>query len=193
MLTKSQNASRLQETRARMEDLMTKATAKDRASIEKHLAACDTQSDPARGDIWRRLAGMLGQLVGLPARTCGAAALTFFIPDGKYRKQVFALEDHRDGTVFVYLPDVSVKALREKLLVKTGTALTLPGWSEPYAEVIDGGVPELPNHIKPMLGWNRKAIKLTITADGSESLQVKTAEDLCALAAKDWADVVPQQ
>ena len=66
-----------------MEDLMTKATAKDRASIEKHLAACDTSGDSTRGDVWRRLAGMLGQLVALPARASGAyAVLTFFIPDG---------------------------------------------------------------------------------------------------------------
>jgi hypothetical protein len=186
MLTKPQSASRLQETRSRMEDLLTKATAKDRTSIEKHLAAYDSQSDPSHGDTWRRLAGMLGQLVPLPARTAGAAALTFFIPDGKYRKQVFALEDHRNGTIFVYLPDISAKALRQKLLVKSGNAFALPGSSEIYAELVDSTTPEPPVHIKPMLGWNRKALKLTITATDSESKPVKSAEELCALAAEDW-------
>lgn len=171
-----------------MENLLTKAAAKDRATIEKHLAACDTSGDASRGDVWRRLAGMLGDLVALPARASGAYALTFFIPDGKYRKQVFALEDHRDGVIFVYLPDIATKAVHEKLLEKSARGLTLAGSVEIFAEVIDSTTPEPPIHIKPMLGWNRKAIKLTIRADSPENPQVQAAEKLCELAAKDWAD-----
>jgi hypothetical protein len=191
MLTKPQSASRVQETRARMEDLLMRITAKDRAYIEKHLTACDSARDPAHGEAWRRLAGLLGQLVALPPRMSGPQALTFFIPDGKYRKQVFTLEDRGDGVMVVYLPDVMNKALREKLLAKSGEEFTLPGSHEPFAQVIDGNVPELPNYIKPMLGWNRKAIKLSVHVDGSGHDQLHAAEELCALAAKDWA--VPVQ
>ena len=176
MLTKSQNASRHQETRTRMEDLLTKMTVKDRAGIEKHLAVCDTGTDPTRGEIWRRLAGLLGQLVSLPARTSGPHALTFFIPDGKYRKQVFALEDRGDGTVFVYLPDITAKAIREKLIAKAEGGFSLPGSRDVFGELVDGNMPELPNHIKPMLGWNRKALKHTLGVGGPESQRMQATE-----------------
>ncbi|HEY1685227.1 MAG TPA: hypothetical protein VGG19_10720 [Tepidisphaeraceae bacterium] len=176
-----------EEIAARLEEMLSKVTAKDRAGVEKHLALCDAERDAAHGEVWRRLAGLLGGLVSLPAKTSGATALTFFIPDGKYRNQVFALEDRRDGTLLLYVPDVIDKAVRQNLLAKGDGFYTLPGSDRLFAQVIDGSLPELPNHIKPMLGWNRKAIRISINTDFPDKRQLTTAELLCCLAAENWA------
>lgn len=175
------------EIAARLEEMLSKVTAKDRAGVEKHLALCDAEGDAAHGKVWRRMAGLLGGLVSLPARTCGPTALTFFIPDGKYRKQVFALEDRRDGTLLVYIPDVTQKALEQTLLAKGDEFYTLPDSERLFAEVVDSSLPELPNHVKPMLGWNRKAIRISINTNFPDKRQLSTAELLCCLAAESWA------
>ena len=175
------------EITARMDEMLAKVTAKDRAGMEKHLALCDAESDARHGNVWRRLAGLLAGLVSLPPRTCGSTSLTFFIPDGKYRQQVFALEDRRDGTLLVYLPDVATKAVRQALLAKDDGHYILPGTDRLFAEIIDSNLPELPSHVKPMLGWNRKAIRLSISTDFPDSRQLDTAELLCCLAAESWA------
>lgn len=175
------------EITARMEEMLSKVTAKDRAGVEKHLALCDAEQDATHGRVWRRLAGLLAGLVSLPARTCGASAMTFFIPDGKYRQQVFALEDRRDGTVLVYLPDVAHKAVTQSLLAKCDGGYTLPDSDHLYAEIIDGSLPEAPSHVKPMLGWNRKAIRVSISTNFHDKSQLSTAELLCCLAAESWA------
>ena len=92
---------------------------------------------------------------------------------------MFALEDHRDGVIFVYLPDISGKAVHAKLLEKSPQGLKMPGTADVFAELVDSTTPEPPIHIKPMLGWNRKAIKLTIRgSEGAESPQVEAAEQL---------------
>jgi hypothetical protein len=38
-----------------------------------------------------------------------------------------------------------------------------------------------------MIGWKRKAIKLTLPTSDPDGAQVRVAEALCALAAKQWA------
>lgn len=97
-----------------------KPVVRDRVNLEKHLTACDAESDPAHGALWRRLMVKFSQLAPMPVTTVGIQVVRFFIADGKYRMQVFALEDNYDGSLVVYLPNVLTKAVSEKILVKTG-------------------------------------------------------------------------
>jgi hypothetical protein len=161
---------------ADMETFLTGLAGKDRSNIEKHLAACDAEGDPDHGKLWRRLAVSLRKLAPMPVQTVGQHAVQFFIADGKYRMQVFALEDARDGRLMVYLPDVLAAA------EKAGTPM---GVLKP--ESLDAAnTPNPSPHIKHMLGWNRKAVRLTIPIHASNA-HVTAAENLCALAANRWA------
>jgi hypothetical protein len=144
---------------ADMETFLTGLAGKDRSNIEKHLAACDAEGDPDHGKLWRRLAVSLRKLAPMPVQTVGQHAVQFFIADGKYRMQVFALEDARDGRLMVYLPDVLAAA---------------------------ENTPNPSPHIKHMLGWNRKAVRLAIPIHASNA-HVTAAENLCALASNRWA------
>jgi len=161
---------------ADMETFLTGLAGKDRSNIEKHLAACDAEPDPTHGKLWRRLAVALRKHAPLPVQTVGQHAVQFFIADGKYRMQVFALEDARDGRLMVYLPDILAKA------EKAGAAL---GVLKP--EALDAAnTPNPSPHIKHMLGWNRKAVRLTLPTRASPQ-QVNAAESLFAIAAEGWA------
>src|ERR671914_2468396 len=80
-----------------MDTFFTGLSAKDRSNIEKHLATCDAEARPEHGKLWRRLALALRRLAPLPVQTVGQHSVQFFVPDGKYRMQVFAMEDARDG------------------------------------------------------------------------------------------------
>ena len=161
---------------ADMETFLTGLAGKDRSNIEKHLAACDAEPDPQQGKLWRRLAVGLRKLAPLPVQTVGQHAVQFFIADGKYRMQVFALEDGRDGRLMIYLPDILAEA------EKAGAPL---GVLKP--EALDAAnTPNPSPHIKHMLGWNRKAVRVTLLTHAS-SQQVSATEKLCALAADRWA------
>ena len=67
----------------------------------------------------------------------------FYVPDGKYRMQVFALEDLRDGNVNVYCGDVLKDALAAGVLTapkkgaepntyKLGSVPTRRWWWTPW-------------------------------------------------------------
>ena len=203
-----------------MDTLLTGLSAKDRSNIEKHLAACDAEPSPQHGKIWRRLAVALRRLAPLPVQTAGQHAVQFFIPDGKYRMQVFALEDGNNGQLMVYLPDVLAEAQKSGLLSKrgakaggdvaaaasadvstaSGSVITTAGGggAQEYAirgakgvvlrlEALDAAnTPNPSAHVKNMLGWNRKALRVTLLTV-SPPEQIAATEQLCALAAKSWA------
>jgi hypothetical protein len=172
-----------------LEDLLGRVAAKERAKIEKHLVACDGETDSAHADVFRRLVTMLDSRAGAGVDSVGGQAWRFFVPDGKYRLQVFALEDRGDGTLRVFLPDVLASALKGGVVAKTAipNEYTLKGAaSRPvHIETIDQDKPEPPAHVKSMLGWGRKAIAITIPVTGPVA-QVNVAEALCTLAAKKW-------
>lgn len=172
----------------RFDELLAKVGAKDRANIEKHVAACEAEPDPGHALLWKRLAGLLASLVPLPPQTVGQQALMYFVPDGKYRMQVFALEDKRDGQILLYLPNVMQQAVREKILVKDGDQYSLADdTGTPFTIVaMDAKTANPPQHVKHMIGWNRKAVMLTFHAARSESSQAQAAEALCTLAARQW-------
>jgi hypothetical protein len=171
--------------------LLARAGAKDRASIERHVAACDAE-DAGHGALWRRVAARLGTLAPLPVTTLGQHAVLFFIPDGKYRMQVFALEDKRDGQLYVYVPDVLADAAKKKILGKSVEEgkYAIPGAAKHTLEVhaMDAAnTPEPPQHVKNMLGWNRKALRIALPANEAKSQAVSAAESLASLAATKWA------
>ena len=178
---------------AEYQALLARAGAKDRASIERHVAACDAEEGgAAHGALWRRIAARLGTLAPLPVTTLGQHAVLFFIPDGKYRMQVFALEDKRDGQLQVYVPDVLADAAKKKILGKSVEEgkYAIPGAGKQTLEVhaMDAAnTPEPPQHVKNMLGWNRKALRISLPATEAKSQAVSAAESLATLAAAKWA------
>jgi len=192
---------------------------KDRQNIQRHLAAVDAEAGPAHGRLWRRLAVTLRKLAPLAVQTVAQQAVQFFVADGKYRMQVFTLEDKRDGTLQVYLPDVLDAAFKAKILAKPGKrAATAASRTKPANGIpvgpLDGPVPvvaveypilakageslriesldnhnspEPPPHVRHMLGWNRKALRISLPANSSPA-EAGAVEALCELAAKSWAE-----
>jgi hypothetical protein len=178
-----------QEIGERLEELLAKASMRDRAVLEKRLAILDTDADSARATFWRQWFVKLSSLVSLPAHPLGSNALQFFIPDGKYRMQVFALDDVGNGSLVLYLPDVLAKAVRNKLLVKNADAYS-PAQAPNQIltiERMDASTQNPPEFMKHMMGWNRKAVKLTLHMSSRENQQFRAAEELCELAATEWS------
>src|SRR5271154_3528215 len=91
--------------RGNFEPVLDRVGVKERTKIEKHLAVCDAEATGAHGQLWRRVVGVLGELAPLSMESAGANTWRFFIADGKYSLQVFALEDPLDGLLRIYLPD----------------------------------------------------------------------------------------
>jgi len=159
---------------------------KTRAAVDKHVAACSADAALAYGRTWKRLAELLARYAPHAAEVTGAA-LRFYILDGKYRRQVFVLEDLRDGIIQVYLPDVLAAALEQGILgppegasypvLRAGIRLDL--------EIINADTKDLPDFCKAMLGWGRRAIKTGLPVSAGEP-QVHIIERLCALAADTW-------
>jgi hypothetical protein len=192
---------------------------KDRQNIQRHLAAVDAEAGPAHGRLWRRLAVTLRKLAPLAVQTVAQQAVQFFVADGKYRMQVFTLEDKRDGMLHVYLPDVLDAAIKAKILARPGKrAATAASRTKPANGIpvgpLDGPVPvvaveypilakageslriesldnhntpEPPPHVRHMLGWNRKALRISLPANSSPA-EAGAVEALCELAAKAWAE-----
>jgi hypothetical protein len=184
-------------------------SAKDKASIEKHLTALDTQGDSGHAKVWRRMAKHLRRLAPRPMKSVGQQILQFYVPDGKYQMQVFVLEDKRDGSMSVYLPDVLAEAQKAKILGKPSPAKKPAAELDKLApakppgpapmeypivgqddqtltiEAFPSNTPDPPSHMKPMLGWNRKAVRVTITP--KTGVHLDAVEALCNLASKSWA------
>ena len=182
-----------------VEAVLTKAGTKARGHLEKHFAACDASANPERGKLWRHLMVTLNKLAPLPVLTAGSHAVQFFVPDGKYRMQAYALEDPGDGTLLVYAPDALAEAVDAGLLLPPpGQPANPPQGPRDYivaaaktqtlrVEPMDGRYPAEPAaHMKNMLGWNRKALRITLPCSASPA-QVAAVEGLCALATREWA------
>jgi hypothetical protein len=172
---------------AEFEGLLARCGVKDRTNLEKHLALCDAEPHPGHAKLWRRLAGRMAALGSLPVQTAGPGVLLFFIPDGKYRLQVFSLEDRRDGQLLIYTTDVLDQAVAKKILAKAGGQYVVAGNKAVAINVeqIDAAnTPDPAPHYKHLIGWNRKAIRITLNASEADSPVVGAVEAICALAAK---------
>src|SRR5688572_31261627 len=174
------------------ENFLTTMSARDRANIEKHVAVLDAEAGPGHAKSWRQLALILRRLAPLSANTIGPQVIQYFVADGKYRMQVFALEDKRDGSILVYLPDVLAASIKAGILAKppAGHANDYPIRSAKaealHVESLDAAnTPDPHPAIKHMLGWNRKALRLTLPALANTA-QIAATEAMCALAAKAW-------
>src|SRR5688572_25933629 len=176
------------------EEFLGKLVTRDRANAEKRVAALEAEGSPERARLWRRLACCLMTLAPHAAKLVGKQTLQIYVADGKYRMQVFALEDLQDGNFTVYCPDVLDEA------VKSGLLMPAPS-SEPHdyvtrsaeplrVERLDGKSLHPAAHIKDLTGWNRKALRITVPPTPSAE-QVEAAELLCAVAAQRFVRAAP--
>ena len=104
--------------------------------------------------------------------------------------QVFAIEDQRDGNVIVYCSDALEDATKAGFFStkkKAGeTSVTVKGTDERLpVELLDGKTPNPVPFVKDMLGWNRRALKITLPIDSTSSL-LTAVENLCAVSVRKW-------
>jgi hypothetical protein len=187
-----EKARQLLDKRTSFDDFRGKVSARDGGNVDRHLAAMAEEPDDAHRTLWKRLATTLASLAPHSITTTGQQVISFFIADGKYRMQAFALEDKRDGSLVIYASDALKDAIDSKLLRG-------PGKDSESAYQIDGGqtlsvepltaqnTPNPQPFYKHMLGWNRTAVRITLPVKATTE-QLVVAENLCALAALRWAD-----
>lgn len=176
-------------------EFLAKLAQKDKVNAERRVALLEEEPDPARARLWKRLACTLMTLAPQSAKLAGRQTIQFYIADGKYRMQVFALEDLQDGNFTVYCPDVLDEAIAAGLLMgaeEPGAPFRRVASSkEPLLiESLDGSSLNPAAHYKDLLGWNRKALRITLPPSASAA-QIETTELICALAAHHFAVAKP--
>ncbi|GEM_PF-720729 len=158
------------------------------ASVEKHVEFCSGESALGYGRIWKRFACLLSRLAPHLIEATGQQTVKFYIPDGKYRVQVFTLQDSRKGIIQIFLPDIVSLALSRKL-IKPGNSTThiydIPGDAGTHVELepLNAETKDLPDCCRPMLGWGRRAIRTSVDVTADEK-QIHAVERLCELAAE---------
>src|SRR5438128_931554 len=98
------------------DNMVDRLSPKDRQNMEKQLTGYDQSGDKGRADLWKRLVGTMSDLAPLPPKTSAQKTVQFFVPDGKWRMQVFAIEDRKDGHICVYTEDVLADAVKAGIL-----------------------------------------------------------------------------
>ncbi len=173
------------------EELIAKLPARERGAVQRHEAVCE-EMDPHHAALWKRIVCRLATLAPHAVRALGQHTLQFFIADGKYRQQVFALDDHRDSKIVIYCPDVMDMALKEGILLPPPDAASPRAYGIPgarsvlYLEQLDSTNTTNPDaSFKFMIGWNRRALRTTLLSTATPQ-QADCAERLWALAARDW-------
>lgn len=171
------------------EAFLAKLTPKDRLNVERHLVAVEEQSTKVHAKLWKRLAAAMMTLASHSAKANGQQSMQFYIQDGKYRMQIFALEDLRDGKIHVYATDALDEAVKTGLLAKSkpgdeaGTFRIAAGKETIAAESLDGKVSNPAPFYKDMLGWNRRAVHVALPTMASDA-QAEVAEKLLVLGAR---------
>jgi hypothetical protein len=168
---------------------LAKLTPKDRLNVERHVAAIEEQSTKAHAKLWKRLASVMMTLASHSAKANGQQSMQFYIQDGKYRMQIFAMEDLRDGKIHVYATDASDEAVKAGVLAKPkagdepGTYRIASGKETLAVERLDGKVSNPAPFYKDMLGWNRRAAHITLPVMATDA-QAEAAEKLLLLGAR---------
>jgi hypothetical protein len=172
--------------------LLAKLGPKDRTNIERHITAAEAEPDGDHAKIWKRIATHLMTLASHAAKTTGQQSIQFFIADGKYRMQVFALEDLRDGKITIYAGNPLDEAIKEGLVVpppknerETNAFAINNGKDKLILEELDGKSLNPAPFYKDMLGWNRKAVRITLLTTATPA-QLDAAEQLCTISARKW-------
>lgn len=178
--------------------LLSKLRVAERASVMQHLTACRAEEDPRHADLWERLLCALLTLAPSLPRLGARGSAQFFIPDGRYKLQVFALKDNGKGEIHIYCPDVLTDGTAMGLIrheaasgaSSGGDVLCcgkMPGDSLAI-EMLDGGLVSEPEaHLRPMLGWGRRVMHLKLQVTASDA-QIAAVESLCAVSATHWVN-----
>lgn len=172
--------------RLTFEEFITKLPVRDRATAERRVAALNTAGNAEHAALWQRLAAALMTLAPHAAKLIGKQTLQLYVADGKYRMQVFALEDLQDQKFTIYCPDILEEAMKLGLLLAPHKAepsvYTIAASNEPLTiESLSGTSRNPAAHFKDMTGWNRKAIAIALPPTPTPT-QVEAAELLCAIA-----------
>jgi hypothetical protein len=168
---------------------LSKLSPKDRQNIDRHLLAIEESSTKSHAKIWKRLASTMMTLASHSAKANGQQSMQFYIQDGKYRMQIFAMEDLRDGKIHVYATDSLDEALKTGLLAKPkpgdepGTYRIAGGKETLAAEQLDGKLSNPAPFYKDMLGWNRRALHVTLSTMATDA-QAEATEKLLVLGAR---------
>jgi hypothetical protein len=157
-----------------------------RASVERHLVKCEKNAQHVL--LWKYLVGLLGRLTPTAMPTAGTLAIRFFIPDGKFKLQLFALEDLQNNELSLYCKDVRAAAISESVLdrPKPGSNIyrILHGAAGEWLSIetlTAAGTVSAPEYYKHMLGWNRTAIRITLPVPPTDA-QIWAFEQICRLA-----------
>ena len=171
-------------------EFLEKLGAKDRLNAEKHVAACEAGPVPGHAKLWKRLACAMMTLSSNLAKVNGQQSIQFYVPDGKYRKQVYAIEDLRKDFITVYCADVLEDAIKLKILKPTkggeddiGVYALPKGGEMLTIERINGQSVNPAEFFKHMVGWHRTAIRITVPLNASDD-QADAVLTLCALCAE---------
>ena len=171
--------------RVDLEAFLSKLGAKDRANAEKHLADCDAEPDTRHGQLWRRSVCALKTLADHATKVNGRESVQFYVPDGKYKLQVFALHDSRDGVINIFCGNVLSEA------IKLGIITPVKGTTELFAvaksteslkiEELDENTQDQAPFFKHMLGWGRKALRVVLPTTSCDA-NIAAAEGLFVLS-----------
>jgi hypothetical protein len=172
-----------------IESFVSKLAAKDKLNAERHLAACEAEEDPRHASLWLRIACHLKNLAPHATKVNGRESIQFYEPDGRYKKQVFALHDNRDGKLSIYCTNVLKQARTAGILsprkgVGTENTYAVPGSPDPLMILeLDETAENPPVFFKHMLGWSRKALCIVLPTTAAEP-HIKAVEALCTLSIK---------
>ena len=170
---------------------LAKLSERDRGNIVRQLSVFETENRGAHAKLFRRLAATLASLAPHGLQTKGQRAIQFFVADGKYRMQLFALEDPHDDTLNIYSRDTIKEAVRSKVLgplARSENDIHYYRVNEKSADVLQvepltaDKTTGAPDYYRHMLGWNRTAVRITLRATSTDA-EIAAAEGLCALAA----------
>jgi hypothetical protein len=174
------------------DDFLARMSGSGRNAVERHLTACEKDMAPDHAQLWKQLVGLLGRLTPDVAPVAAARGVRFYVPDGKFKRQVFAVEDLRDGKLAIYLDDTRTIAFREGVLTahpaEADSHLYRIGGGKADNERLSvepltaAGTSSAPDYYKHMLGWHRSAIRITLHPDSTAG-QVRAAEAMCIIAA----------
>ena len=170
-----------------IESFVAKLAAKDKLNAERHLAACEGEEDPRHGKLWLRIACHLKNLAPHATKVNGRESIQFYEPDGRYKKQVFALHDNRDGKLSIYCTNVLKQARSAGILsprkgAGTENTYAVPGSPDPLMILeLDETAENPPVFFKHMLGWSRKALCIVLPTTAAEP-HIKAVEALCTLS-----------
>ena len=174
------------------ETLVSKLAAKDRHCVDRQLAARENSPIFGLADRWRKIATTLLNLAPSMVKLSGLHTMQFYVADGKYRKQVFALHALPDSAIAVCIPDILDDAIKCGFLAarpkgdesnlyrigKTESFLTI--------DIVSGTTLDPQVFYKDMTGWNRRALQITLAGESSQA-QLRAVDDLCKFAAVAWA------